>query len=157
MSDPHVVMGIRGLSCFLEVPVDPGLVEFVHVWELLKHKRQKANDAIEGFFLLSKICLASLSQVGPCGVGSIVSLVVTLSKVGLPQGCSGLSSGVSLDLDGVHFDSLSCTKGRCIFGAVAHGMVRVAEPRVNSRAVNYDRSGYRDSLFVPREPKEGQL
>jgi hypothetical protein len=115
MADPHVVMGIRGLGCFLEVPVDFGLVEFVHVWELLNHKRQKADDAIEGLFLLSKICLASLSQVGPCGVGSIVSLVVTLPKVGLPQGCSGLSSGVSLDLDGATLIACPARKAAAYF------------------------------------------
>jgi hypothetical protein len=108
-------MGIRGLGCLFEVSVYFGLVELVHVGELFDHERQEANNVIEGLFLLSKIRFASLSQVGPCGVSRIVSLVISLPKVGLPQGCSGLSSGVGLDLNGVHFNSLTCPEGSGIF------------------------------------------
>jgi hypothetical protein len=125
------------------------LIEFMHMGELINHARQKADDVVEGLFLLGKICFASIAQMGPCVVGRIVSLVISLPKVGLPQGCSDLRGGVSLNLNRFHCNMLSCPEGSCVFRAVSRGMARVAEPRVNGRAVNYYGSGYRDSLLMP--------
>ena len=101
MAEPGVVVRVRLAASRPKSPVYLGLFNLMGGREATYNVMEQCDECRESFFLLGNVGEACWADMSTSSVGLVVSLLVTLPKMGLSPVSSFVLGEVGFDLDGL--------------------------------------------------------